>query len=422
MKVVIINKSDIVGGAAIGAYRICRALQTTNIQVTMLVQQSKLHHDYITASSTNTFQKTLDFLYFSLERFSFLFHEKDASVRFSFSTAQFGEDISKHQLVKNADIIHLHWINFGFLSIKTLQKLFALRKPIVWTLHDMWAFTGGCHHSYECSKFIKSCGNCFYLKNPNNNDLSHKVWKKKAKLFSNQALNVVSVSSWLSQQAKKSSLFTNKNHFVIHNAADEDFNAIEKHTARKKLNIDQDKNVILFGSAKINDSIKGFDYFVEALKILADKKEIDKNKVLILLFGNVKGDLSSQFSQIPFEYLHLGYISDKNQLMTIYSASTLTVVSSLYETFGQVIAESMICRTPVVAFNNSGPKDIIKHKENGYLAIYKSSEDICRGITWILYQSDYERISYNAEKYIKDNFSANNIAKKYVELYKSILE
>lgn len=410
------------GGAAIGAQRILKALKKKNIETKMLVQNKESSFDYVETTGQNFVKKQINFGYFAAERFFFMFKEKDSSVRFAFSPANFGEDISKHKLVKEADIIHINWINFGFLSLKSLKKLLETNKPIVWTQHDMWAFTGGCHYSHECNNFIKKCGNCFYLKNPKADDLSNKIWRKKNKIFKNRNLNIVSVSSWLKENAEKSTLFKDKKHIVIHNSIDEIFEPIDKKIARKSLGIEDDKIVFLFGSDKIDNPIKGFKYFIDALIKLSQNNKIKKENVLVFMFGRIKNEENLGLYQIPFEYKHFGFISDKQKLVELYSASTITIASSMYEAFGQVIAESMACKTPVVAFDNTGPTDIIRHKEDGYLAKFQSSEDIYNGILWILFEADYQNISEKARISIKEKFSAEIIAEKYINLYKNILK
>ncbi|MEA3452685.1 MAG: glycosyltransferase, partial [Bacteroidota bacterium] len=334
MKVVIINTYDVAGGAAIAALRLAKALEKQNIDITMLVQKKKTDEQIVQQTNNNFFNRKKKLFYFAFERLLFKFKERDPSVRFDFSIANIGEDISKHKLVQDADIIHFHWINFGFLSLKSLSKIFALKKTIIWTLHDMWPFTGGCHHAYECNNYVQQCGNCPFLKKPFENDLSFKIWAKKNALFSNQKLNIVSVSSWLSQRAKNSSLFKNKSHYVIANALNSVFEPVDKIIARKKLGADSNKIILLFGSVKIDNPIKGFKYFVEALNILKQNSKIDNDNVLIYILGTVKNNKEALLEQLPFEYKYFGFVKDEKKLINIYSASTLTIATSLYETFG----------------------------------------------------------------------------------------
>ena len=167
----------------------------------------------------------------------------------------------------------MHWINFGFISIYSLEKLFKLNKPIVWTLHDMWAFTGGCHHSGDCENYQMACGNCEqYLKNPAENDLSNQIWQRKNTIFKPEFINkttIVGCSEWLANRAKKSSLLKGFSVKAIPNPLDISlFSPQNKAEARQKLGLPIDKKLILFVAAKISVIWKGFIYFQEALEIL----------------------------------------------------------------------------------------------------------------------------------------------------------
>jgi hypothetical protein len=198
------------GGAAIACLRLLAILeQSEGIKVTMLVQEKKRDNPNVKAIAETWLQKKLAFVRFVRERLYFIFQEKNKEVRFAFSPANSGIDISEHPLVQEADIIHLHWINFGFLSLKSLNKLFALNKPIVWTLHDMWAFTGGCHYSGECDRYTQSCGHCPQLKSQQDWDISRWVWWRKAKAWKNLNLTIVTPSQWLADCARNSSRISN---------------------------------------------------------------------------------------------------------------------------------------------------------------------------------------------------------------------
>ena len=172
MKVTILSTFDNFGGASIAASRLNKALNVNGLSSNMLVQDKKGNLPNIETIAPNWFQRKLALLRFALDRYQFAFYEKNKEVRFIFSQAKIGVDVSKNPLIQQSDIIHLHWINFGFLSLNSIEKLFKTNKPIVWTLHDMWAFTGGCHYSRECTNYERSCGNCVqFLRNPSENEI-----------------------------------------------------------------------------------------------------------------------------------------------------------------------------------------------------------------------------------------------------------
>ena len=235
MKITILSTFDNFGGAAIAASRLNKALNNNGLSSNMLVQDRKGNLPNVESIAQNWFQKKLALLRFALDRYQFAFYEKNEDVRFIFSQVKIGVDIHNHPLVQQSDIVHLHWINFGFLSLNSLEKLFITNKPIVWTLHDMWVFTGGCHYSRECTNYERNCGNCVqFLKNPSENDLSHQVWERKKKIFSKANLTIVTCSEWLAQKARESSLLEDKTIISIPNPIDTDvFRPIEKNIPTK---------------------------------------------------------------------------------------------------------------------------------------------------------------------------------------------
>jgi len=210
LKIVHLNNSDTKGGAAIAANRLNVALRNFGLDSTMLVQDYGSGEPYIVPIGKGKIHTAKAFTRFAFERLTFLPHEKNSILRFAFSPANTGVDVSGHPLVKEADIIHLHWINQGYLSLKSLKKLFDTGKPVVWTLHDMWSFTGGCHYAGTCLEFLERCMFCPFLKKPGKNDLSAKQFAFKKELYSNVLLHPVACSKWLRALSSDTSLFLNK--------------------------------------------------------------------------------------------------------------------------------------------------------------------------------------------------------------------
>ncbi len=214
---------------------------------------------------------------FIYERMVFLRHEKSPNIRFLFSLANTGESIIRNPLVREADVIHLHWINAGFLSLKSLEELLNSGKPVVWTFHDMWPFTGGCHYALDCQEYTRECGNCPYLKRPRKGDLSHRLWKKKQKLFSDRIVNVITPSGWLQDCVEASSSLSHWPVTTIHNPVDSEvFRPLERVEACRKLGLDPSKKYILFGAATMKNVLKGFNYFLEATRIIANEQGLEE--------------------------------------------------------------------------------------------------------------------------------------------------
>lgn len=418
MKVLIINKSFNKGGAAIASKQLFFALLQEGVSVNMLVFDQLKSDDKNISIITKGFFSNLRWWYkFIIERIFFLPHELNKANRYNFSPAFSGIDITKHPKVVEADIIHLNWINQGFLSIKSLNKLFELGKPIVWTMHDMWPFTGGCHHSWGCQNFSTNCGNCKFLKTQGVHDLSFKQFDNKMNIYSKSNVHFIAVSNWLQQNALKSSLITKSNISVLPNSIDvELYQNIGHSESRKILDFSNENIYVLFGAHRIDDEIKGIFYLIDAISSLRRKGF----PIILVLFGGKPKLFPNMIknSKIPIKYMEHANIKLKQLL---YSASDLTCVPSLYETFGLVAAESMACETPVVAFNNSGVTEIIDHLINGYLADYKSRESIALGIEWIILNNRNNKIGKAARTKIVNEFSQEIVAAQHIKLYNSLL-
>jgi len=421
MKILFLNTSDKSGGAAIAANRLMEALTKEGVEVSLLVKERNDFNNKKTVSCIHGgLGRFYSFIFFLWERLIiYLNNGFSKSALFKVSIANKGIDISNHPLVKEADIIHLHWINQGFLSLRTIRKLIKTGKPIVWTMHDMWPLTSICHYSYACDRFIKNCGHCPFLKSTQEKDLSYRVWKKKL-FFNDTHIQLIAVSTWLKSLSKQSSLTKKLSCRVIPNVLD---NTVfcpgsDKTGIRSTLKIPMNKYIILMGAAKLNDPIKGMNFLIEALALVPE--QIKQNSMLIL-FGSVKND-TGFLEKLPVPYFHFGLLQNNQQIAQLYQAADVVIVPSLYETFGQTIIEAMACGCPAVSFNNSGQTDIIDHQTNGYLAEYKSAEDLANGIEWVLNHPDKEGLSAACVTKVRTHYAEPVVARQYIELYNSLLK
>ncbi len=419
------------GGAAIACLRLLKILeQTEGVEVQMLVQEKKGNRLNIKALADTWLSKKLAFVRFALERLYFRFFEKNKTVRFAFSPATVGVDIAEHPLVQAADIIHLHWTNFGFLSLDSLEKLFALNKPIVWTMHDMWAFTGGCHHSGDCENYQIACGNCVqYLKNSAENDLSNKVWQRKNAILTTRSLSVaegrgnditiIACSEWLANRAGKSSLLKGFLVKAIPNPLDTElFSPQNKAEARQKLGLPTDKKLILFVAAKVSVIWKGFSYFQAALEVLKSQK-LNYQDIELIILGESDEETNKK---LPFKYHALGRVNDVNKIVSIYSAADVFVTSSIQENLPNTIMEAMASGTPAVGFEVGGIPEMIENKKTGFLAKYKSAENLAEGMQWVLFEANHAELSKNARQKVLDNYSEKVVVEQYLEVYRIVLK
>jgi glycosyltransferase involved in cell wall biosynthesis len=307
-------------------------------------------------------------LKFIAERLFFLRFEKDKSIRFLFNPGVFGSDISKYPLIQQADIVHLHWVNFGFLSVSDISALTRLNKPVFWTLHDMWAFTGGCHHSGSCENFQHSCGGCKFVKNPNPSDLSHRMWEAKKAGFAQKNLHIITCSDWLGNRAKQSSILRDHDINTIPNAIDTEFFSPKANS----LGLDPAKNYILFVAMRVNAPAKGFHLLKEALQFL------DASTTELLIVG---GEMTEE---LPLKAHNFGQISDPARMRDIYAAAEVFVTPSLEENLPNTIMEAMACGTACVGFEVGGIPEMIEHEVTGYVAQAFDPADLAKGIQWSL--------------------------------------
>lgn len=422
MKIVILNTSERTGGAAIAAHRLAKALRKTGMDVSMLVRDRATADPHVTALNHSFFSRKLNFLRFVWERLViFCCNRFHRDTLFQVSIANTGTDLSRHPLIREADIIHLHWINQGFLSLADVKKLIATGKPMVWTLHDMWVFTGICHHAFGCEAFQEACGCCPFLSSKKTTDLSHRVFGKK-QFLKDSGIHLVAVSSWLKGLAQSSALTKNLPVGLIPNVIDTDlFRPSDKAQARQQFSFAPEKKILLMGAARLNDPVKGIELLIQALSLLPGSSATSVDDYLLVLFGGIKGD-DSFLSRIPIRYVSLGTIHDPAKIATLYAAADVTVVPSLYETFGQTIIEGMACGCPAVCFNYSGQTDIIDHGVDGYLARYKDPEDLARGIHWVLEHPAASRLREACVRKIGTCYSEKAIADKYVTLYTELVK
>ena len=418
MRIAFINTSDIRGGAAIAAYRLFNVTLETFPDSWMLVREKLTDHENIRGFDKSFRNRLVYWVRFILERLSVIPRVKKRAYWFSLSPANFGRNISRTRQIRKADILHLHWINQGYLSLRDLKKLCRLNKPIVWTLHDMWAFTGGCHYSGKCSNYIRTCGNCFFLKKPSPTDFSHKVFKRKQKLYQKTDLTFVAPSHWMAGCAKNSGLIGDCRIEVIGNPIDtEIFRPGDQTSIRNELGLPQEDFLILCGAANLMDTRKGFGYLLEALRVMGDAEEKLKNNYGLITFGK-----SSQTGTNIIPVYPQAYLSDNISLAKLYQAADVYVLPSLEDNLPGTVMESLACGTPVVAFRTGGISDMVDHLSNGYLADLKSVDDLIKGIRWVKNHPEISLLKENGRKKVLDNYSQEVIAEKFFSLYNELLK
>mgnify|MGYP002621595096 CR=1 FL=1 len=420
MKVVHINKTDTGGGASVAAHRLHNALLKEGIDSYMLVEHKKSNGTNIVEAESGRLAQIKAFGRFVGERLTILPSERSLSMRYNFSIANTGLDISQHPLVQDADIIHLHWINQGYLSMQGLQKLFELGKPVVWTLHDMWAFSGGCHYAGSCLEYAEHCGYCPLLRNPSKTDLSQQIFQQKKSVYGNANLTLVACSHWLCSCASGSVLFRHKKCVVIPNPIERDvFCPRDKSACRMALGLPTDKKLLLFGAAKLSDIRKGYRYLSEALRIISDSFPLIAQQIELVVFGKVKGG-KLQDDGHSFRVHSFDFVRDRQTLVNLYNAADAFVLPSLQDNLPNTVMESLACGTPVVGFRIGGVPEMVEHEKVGYMAEVKNSLSLANGIVSTLLMGFSARQKEISE-YAYSLYDEKIVAKQYISTYRTAL-
>jgi glycosyltransferase involved in cell wall biosynthesis len=406
MKVLHLSTSDIDGGAARAAYRLHRELNELGMSSKMLVRD-KQTSSYAVIRETSLITKLGPMTgRWPLRKYL----ERD---RVMFSSQWFKDDLSAKVLEIDPDVVHLHWVCNGFLKIETLRKF---DRPIVWTLHDMWPMTGGCHYTQACDRYQQQCGNCPVLHSDHFKDLSFEILRRKASAWDGLDLTIVAPSQWLADCAKASALFRHRRIEVIANGIDTSlFRPGFKQTARAILNLPPDKKLLLFvAGSTTGDPRKGFQYLVEALNWL----QTDGGDFELAILGENAPDVPLPWL---FKTHYLGRFSDEVALALVYSAADLFVAPSVQDNLPNTVVEALACGTPCVAFDIGGMPDMIDHLSNGYLAKPFDVKDLGKGIAWALAADESQTdLSGRARLKAAQSFSSQTQAARVLALYQSL--
>lgn len=410
MKVCLLGRSDGRGGGYAAAYRLHQSLRQAGVNSNMVVGEAT-RGDF-TVSSFDKLGKAWNKLAPSLDALPLrLYAHRE---RTAYSLQWLPDKLVSKIADLDPDIINLHWISAGFVKIETLAKF---DKPLVWTIHDMWPFTGGCHYSQECDRYTKSCGACPQLHSHREWDVSRWVWQRKAKAWKNLNLTIVSPSNWLAKCARASSLFQELRIEVIPNGLDiQRYRAIDKQLARNLLGLPLDKKIILFGAVEAtSDRRKGWHFLQPALQKL---NQLELDQVELVIFGASQPPNPPNFG---FQAHYLGKLNDDISLALVYAAADVFVAPSVQDNLPNTVMEALACGTPCVTFKVGGMPDMIEHQLNGYLAQPYEVEDLATGIAWVLENKErWRRLCDRAREKVEQEFSVERQAHRYLSLFQEI--
>ena len=411
MKVLHVDTTDTVGGAARAAFRIFSAISDLGIDSQFVTLEK--HSDDWRVWQPGRYARKKKKLCARGERF-LLDHIARIQPNKPWSIALSSTpEIVNHINSSNVDVINLHWINGSCISISDIGRI---RKPVVWTLHDTWPFTGGCHYFDECDKYQSVCERCPQVMRQSF-DVAKYQFKKKEKYYSRLRMSIVSPSKWLAECASKSKLFDGCNVDVIPYPIRLDiYKPINKSFVRDVLNIPEDKQVILFGADNAtHDPRKGYDLLRMALQNMRNLVE-KPEKVLLLIFGALEPKVSEG---LPFAVKYMGRVYDDYTLTLLYNAADAFIAPSREDNLPNTIMEAMACGTPCVGFRIGGIPDEIEHMVTGYLAEPFDTSDLAKGIETVL--ENHEKMGMAARDKAAREYNMQKVGQQYLDLYENIL-
>lgn len=414
MNPLLLNYADISGGAARAAYRLHTGLRAIGVNSRMLVQAKASDDPSVLTPAGRVARLAARFAV-----------ELDRLPRRAYPGRQFvpwgvgwlPTAIERQAARLAPDVVNLHWVSRGFVPLMSVGRF---NVPLVWTLHDQWALTGGCHVDYGCGRYRVACGACPQLGSSHPNDLTRIVLFLKHKLWHNLDITIVTPSHWLASCAHKSSLFRHQRIEVIPHGLDlARYKPMPRQAARDMLALPHNKKLVLFGAmSSTSDRNKGFHYLQPALQQLAAQGWNERAEAVI--FGASRPEHDPDMG-LPAHYT--GRLHDDISLALLYAAADVVVMPSTQEAFGQVASEAMACGTPVIAFDTTGLRDIVEHERNGYLARPFETGDLAHGISWVLEDDErHQRLAHRARQKAEHEWPLELQAQRYLALYTEVVE
>ena len=416
MDIVHLNTSDVSGGAARAAHRLHRGLRQGGEDSRMFVKSKSSEDDTVDAwtpngSIFNGLKDRIKRRWLSRRFQKYRETRPDGLEIFSQARTVHGHRVVDS--IPDADVYSLHWIN-GFID--PLPFFRATDQPIVWTLHDMNPFTGGCHYNVGCRKFEQQCGACPQLGSTDENDLSRSAWTRKRKAYRHALdtgqLHIVALCEWMAEEVKSSALLSEAPVHTIPNGLDHrTFCPRETRGIRRALEIPSDHRIILFVAQSVRNRRKGFDLLAEALGVL------EQEDVTLLSIGGKEPDLETTLS-----HRHLGTIESDLLLSVFYSLADLFIIPSRQDNLPNTVLESMACDTPVVGFDTGGIPDMVRPGETGWLAETGNVRALRQAIEQALADdSEREQRGQRCRAVVEEEYTLERQARQYQKLYRKLL-
>ena len=405
MNVVLINHSDIRGGASVVTVRLMRALRRTGVEADLLVTHKTLDDPHIHLIG-NALTRRAAFLGECLD--VYLNNGMDRADLFKASTGRCGVSVHDHPLVRRADAVILNWVNQGTLSLDEIARIGTRVPRILWTMHDMWNVTGICHHAGTCRRYADGCGDCPLVhRPPSTADLSARVYRDKQRRYTDLGgrLTLVPVSTWLAARAAESGLTAGIRTEVIPNAFPAEDYAEAPLYSRKELGLPEGRRLIVMGAARLDDPIKGLPYAIRALNALGH------TRAHAVFFGALRDPQALADLKIPHTWL--GPVADPERVRALYCHADVVLSTSLYETLPGTVIEGMAAGCYPVTFDRGGQADIITDPAVGALIPFGDTDAMTDAIARTL---DHPMPREALHKHIARLFDSAAIARRYIDL------
>ena len=422
MKILQISTCDINGGAARATYRLHQGLREIGQDCRMLVRHKESQDDTVVLvdAEERPENPNEDFFLSDIIQPYYIDSNQTELSNTLFSLSYPGYDLSELPVVQSADIVNLHWVA-QYQSLVTLHRLFALGKPVVWTLHDQWAFTGGCHYSAGCEKYQSDCVECPQLGDDPFN-LPAAILKDKLEIFKDADLTIVTPSRWMAECARRSRLFKDLKIEVIPNSLETDiYIPLPKPEAKEEIGISPEAITMLFGAIDGSEKRKGFFELVNAIKFCLNEdvfqKLLQDDKIRLICFGRPSHELES----IGIPFVALGHLDSDEKIRSAYSAADIFLLPSLEDNLPNTILESMSCGTPVVAFDVGGLPDMVINGVTGQLVSLSDSRKMGETIIDLIQKPDLRKsMGKEGRKRAEKEYSLKVQAERYSDLYKEL--
>jgi glycosyltransferase involved in cell wall biosynthesis len=404
-RVVLVNHSDATGGAARAAYRLLTGLRQAGSEVAMVASESSTGDPSVAAPEGNL-GRAWAALRAGLDRAPVRLLAPRAQALFS--PAWLPDRLRRRLDAHDPDVIHLHWVTGGMVRVESLARL---GRPIVWTLHDMWPFTGGCHYDDGCGRFEQACGRCPVLGSSSRPDLSRWVMRRKRRTLRSVPFTLVTPSRWMADAARRSSLLGARPVHVIPNGLDLDvFRPHERALARSLFGLDPDRRYLLFAGAGAGEPRKGLDLLLAALERLVHSRGTERPELLVLGGGPLPA--------LPLPARALGVLRDDLSMVLALAAADAVVIPSREDNLPNVAVEAQACGRPCVGFAVGGVPEIVRHLETGWLARPADADDLAAGIAWVLEdQERWHALGTRGRHLAEATFDLRLVAKRHTDLY-----